>query len=152
MEKKLLLANLIILIICMQGCIVVVDDDQCSQEPQDYSIAPDKTIIEIDAIGKLAFDNSRRDGFKRIAQREDLSPEAQVHLVKATFKYLSFENSKKEILLTLINNPNFCSDAEIEILNSLDKLAFNNSKEEILKAINNTKTQDKNQNEVSIHL
>ena len=145
MKKKLLLANLFVLIFCIQGCVVVVDDDQWPQEPSDNYHVSDKTINEIDAISKLAFDNSRRDGFKRIAQREDLSPEAQVYLVKATFKKLSFENSKKEILLTLINNPTFCSNAEIEILDNLDKLAFNNSKEEILKAIDDVRTQDENQ-------
>lgn len=144
MEKKFFLANLIILVVFIQGCVIVVDEDQWPQEPQQENIVSDETIIEIDAIGKLAFDNSRKDGFKRIAQRENLSSEAQVHLIRATFKKLSFENSKKEILLTLINNLNFCSAAEIEILENLDKLAFNNSKEEILKAINDVGTRDEN--------
>ena len=145
MKKKYLLTCLMILVVCIQGCEIVVDDGQWPHEPQQNNIVSDETIIEIDAIGKLAFDNSRRDGFKRIAQREDISPEAQVHLIRAAFKKLSFENSKKEILLTLINNPNFCSTAEIEILESLEKLAFNNSKEEILKAINDVRTPDENQ-------
>jgi hypothetical protein len=145
MKKKLLSAILLILIVCIQGCVIVVDGDQWPQKSQQNNIVSDETITEIDAIGKLAFDNSRREGFKRVAQRENISPEAQVHLIRATFKKLSFENSKKEILLTLINNPNFCSAAEIEILESLDKLAFNNSKEEILKAIDNVRTTDENQ-------
>ena len=145
MTKKFLASGLITFIFCMQSCVIVVDEGQWPDEPSQNNIVSDETIVEIDAIGKLAFDNSRRDGFRRIAQREDISPEAQVHLIRTTFKKLSFENSKKEILLTLINNPNFCTAAEIEILESLDKLAFNNSKEEILEAINNAKTTDENQ-------
>jgi len=145
MKKKFLSAILIFLVVYIQGCVVVVDEGQWPQEPHQNNIVSDETIIEIDAISKLAFDNSRKDGFKRIAQREDLSPEAQVHLIRATFKKLSFENSKKEILLTLINNPGFCSAAEIEILQSLDNLAFNNSKEEILKAIDDVRTPNENQ-------
>jgi hypothetical protein len=145
MKKKFLLAYLIILVVYTQGCVIVVDDDQWPHEPQQNNIVSDETIIEIDAIGKLAFENSRRDGFKRIAQREDISSEAQIHLIRAAFQKLSFENSKKDILLTLIHNPNFCSAAEIEILENLDKLAFNNSKEEILKAIDDVSTPDENQ-------
>ena len=145
MKRNFLVANLLIIVICIQSCVVVVDEGYQPQEPPDNNLIPDETIIEIDAISKLAFDNSRRDGFKRIAERDDISPEAQVHLIRAAFQKLSFENSKKEILLTLINNPNFCSAAEIEILESLEKLAFNNSKEEILKAIDDVRTPNENQ-------
>ena len=145
MKKRFLLANLIIIIVvCMQGCVVVVEEGQLPQEPLRKKLSSNETVIEIDAIGKLAFDNSRRDGFKRIAQREGLHPEAQVHLIRAAFQKLAFENSRKEILLTLINNPSFCSDAKIEILENLNKMAFDNSKEEILKAINDVKITDEN--------
>ena len=92
-------------------------------------------IREIDTAGQLAFDNNKAAILTSIAQREDLSPAAQVHLVDVTFKHLSFENMKVDVLLALIENPNFSTDARSAILGRLDRLAFETNKIKILEAL-----------------
>ncbi len=119
------------MVVCMQGC-VVIDVEETSNPT---SISKDDTMVEIDAVGKLSFENGRLEGYKKIAEREDLSANAQAYLVEAVYKKLSFENSKEDVLLALINNPSFCSAGKRAILDDLDKLAFENTKQRILNAI-----------------
>ena len=95
----------------------------------------DATIREIDAVGRLAFDHDRKSGYERIARRQGLGGEAQVYLVKAVFRHLSFENAKVDVLLTLVRNPSFTSAAETELLDRLDRLAFESDKRRILDAV-----------------
>jgi hypothetical protein len=54
---------------------------------------------------------------------------------------LLFDNAKEDVLVTLIENLDFCSDAERTILEKLDKLAFPSSRNGILKAISDRKNQ-----------
>ena len=138
MNRSLLIVGLIISAICLGGCIVIVDEE--TRGPGIYS-PEDDTIAEIDAVGKLSFDSDRKQGYERIAARQGLSAEAQVHLVEAALGRLSFDNSKEDVLLTLIENPDFSSTAERTILEKLDKLAFPSSKKRILKAISDRKNQ-----------
>ncbi|HKS36150.1 MAG TPA: hypothetical protein VJW76_03100, partial [Verrucomicrobiae bacterium] len=56
------------------------------------------TVAEIDAAARLSFDSSRLQALNRIAQRDDLNPTAQVHLVNVGYRCLSFENSKVALL------------------------------------------------------
>ncbi len=94
------------------------------------------TVAEIDAASKLHFDSTRVGALSVIAERPDLSPAAQVHLVDAAFRCLDFENSKIGILQTLIDNRAFCRAAKESILTQLDKLSFENNRKAILDAIN----------------
>ena len=141
MNRRLLVIGLLVLAICLGGCLVIVDEE--TREPGgswDYP-PDDDTIAEIDAVGKLPFDSDRKQGYERIASRQGLSPEAQVHLVDAALSKLSFDNAKEEVLLTLIKNPDFSGEAERTILEKLDRLAFSSSKKKILKAISDRKGQ-----------
>jgi hypothetical protein len=94
------------------------------------------TIAEIDAASKLKFDSTRVGAMSAIAQRSDLTPAAQVHLVEAALRCLDFENSKVNILQTLIDNRAFCRAAKESILVQLDKLSFENNRKAIFEAIN----------------
>ena len=135
-----MVVGLIVLVICLGSCVVIVDEETRGPGgPVVYS--PDDTIAEIDAVGKLPFDSDREQGYKRIAARQGLSPGAQVHLVEAALGRLSFDNAKEDVLLTLIENPDFCRAAERTILEKLDKLAFASNKKRILKAISDRKNQ-----------
>ena len=135
MKKSLIVISFAVSVLCLGGCIFVHSD-----ETQDHGrFSADGAIAEIDAVGKLSFDSERQKGYERIAGREGLRPEAQVYLVEAVLKKLSFDNAKEEVLLTLIANLNFCSAAEREILESIDRLAFESSKQKILKAISDRK-------------
>lgn len=126
-----------VLAACLSGCLVIVDDE--TRSPKERPGGPpeptERTIAEIDAVGKLAFDSDKRQGYKRIAGRVGISPDAQVYLVTAVFARLVFENAKEDVLLTLISNPSFSDAAEQVILEKLDRLPFENSKQKILKAI-----------------
>jgi len=138
MNRRLLVFGLFVSAICIGGCVFIVDEETRGPRPHRPD---DETIAEIDAVGKLSFDSDRKQGYERIAERQGLSPEAQVHLVEAVLGKLSFDNAKEDVLLMLIENPDFSSDAERTILDKLDKLAFASSKKRILKAISDRKNQ-----------
>ena len=141
MKKGLLAIGLLVIAACLQSCVVVIDEDQGhSRKSQRYK-APDNTTAEIDAAGKLVLESHRRDAYKRIAERDHLGPDAQIHLVEAVFDILVLESSKEDVLLTLIKNPSFCPAGEQTILNGLDKLTLESDKRNILNAISNRKNR-----------
>ena len=139
MNKSLLVVGLLVSAICLGGCIVIVDEETSGPSGPKVYLPDDGTIAEIDAVGKLSFDSDRKQGYERIAAREGISAETQVHLVEAALGKLSFDNAKEDVLLTLIENPDFCSAAERKILEKLDRLAFASNKKKILKAISDRK-------------
>ena len=141
MNKNLLVVGFFVPAMFLGGCFVVVEGK--TREPgRPVTYSPDNEIAEIDAVGKLPFDNDKEQAYKRIAARRGLSAEAQVHLVEAALDRLAFDNARESVLLTLIANPDFGSAAERTILQMLDKLAFPSSKNRILKAISERKIQD----------
>jgi len=134
MTGKLLTIGLMLTALGATGCIVIHSEEDVPCRPR--SVEPvDLTIREIDAAGKLAFDNDKAAAFKKIAQREGLSERAQRHLVDAAFRRLAFENQKVHVLLTLIENPSFTPAAKAALLDRLDRLAFENNKRTILDAL-----------------
>jgi hypothetical protein len=146
MNGNLMFAGLLGFALCLGGCLVIVDEEKNEPGLPERSSRNkvshnDAVIAEIDAVGKLPFDNDREQAYKRIAARQGLSTEAQVHLVEAVLSKLSFENAKESVLLTLISNPDFSRAAERTILEKIDKLAFANSRKRILKAISDRKNQ-----------
>ena len=134
MKNSLIVVGLVVSVLCVGGCVVFV-----GEETRGHRGGSDATIAEIDAIGKLSFDSERKKGYERIAVRKRLATLAQVHLVGAVLDKLAFDNAKEEVLLTLIETPDFCSAAGREILESIDALAFESSKKKILKAISDRK-------------
>jgi hypothetical protein len=139
MKKDILAVRLFLLLICLQGCVVVVDEEQTHPRQSGKHPPSDGTIAEIDAVGKLNLESHKRQGYEKIAVRDNLSPEVQIHLVKAVFNNLALESSKENILLTLINNPSFCPAGERAILKRLDKLMLESNKRDILTAISECK-------------
>ena len=139
MKKGLLAVGLFVSAACLTGCLVIVSEETRGRDGPPVCAPADETIAEIDAVSKLSFDSDRKQGYKRIAERTELRADAQVYLVEAVFEKLSFDNAKEEVLLTLIGNPSFCRAAEQAILEGLDRLAFENSKKRILKAISERK-------------
>ena len=131
MRKSILVLVLTGFVIGLYGCIIIDVDEKSGS----CSYPKDDTIVEIDAVGKLSFENDKLEAYKRIAGREGLNANGQIHLVCAAYKKLDFENSKEDVLMTLINNPGFCSAGKRAILDGLDNLSFENTKQKILKAI-----------------
>ena len=104
--------------------------------PTVITMAADRsTVAEIDAASRLSFEQNRVPIFVQIASRPTLSSEAQVHLVKAIFQHVSFENERLTPLLKLIANPAFSPAAKEAILNQLNGLAFEENRRTILEAI-----------------
>ncbi len=136
MKRVLLNPVMILAAIWFTGCTVVVHEQRRHpHEPHVSRVPADGTIEEINAVGKLSFDPHRRDAYMRIAKRPELSDAAQVHLVKAVFKNLSFEHFKRDVLMALISNPCFSPAGRQAILTQLDRLSFEPTKTEILEAI-----------------
>ena len=121
--------------ICVQGCILVHTETESVSGPQDG------TTREIEAVGKLSFEDSRRSGYERIARRHDLSDAVQAHLVDVATRRLAFEDSRVSVLLTLIKNPCFSTAAETAILKRLHRLSFEQSKVRVLEAISDRKAK-----------
>ncbi len=99
MKRVLLNPVMILAAIWFTGCTVVVHEHKRHPRKPDVIYVPaDVVIEEIDAVGKLSFEPSKRDAYMRIARRPGLHDEAQEHLVKAVFDNLSFEPSKRTCL------------------------------------------------------
>ena len=91
---------------------------------------------EIDAAGRLEFESSRLAMLDQIAQRHDLDPRAQWHLVGVAYHRLDFEASKVHLLTTLIQNPRFANASKQAILDGLSEhLDFESSRVHILNTI-----------------
>lgn len=136
MRRILLNSIMVSAALWLTGCMVVVHEDKRHPRKPDVVYVPaDVVIEEIDAIGKLSFEPSRRDAYMQIARRPGLHDEAQKHLVNAVFDNLSFEPMKRDVLMALISNPSFGPAGRQAILSQLDRLSFEPFKREILEAI-----------------
>ncbi|MGE3313153.1 MAG: hypothetical protein AB7O66_24575 [Limisphaerales bacterium] len=128
------------------GCVVSIGAHEKPQKPKESTRpspvvvipgdpADTATLAEIDAIARLAFDDGKRDGFKAVATRPGTSPGVQVHLVNTLLRSLSFDNTKVEVLLALIENPGFSEAAKESIFRQLDHLSFDSGRTKIISAI-----------------
>lgn len=134
MRRSLLIAGLAVMMVWLSGCIVI-DTEKTQTCRTEVVESEDVTIREIDAIGKLSLEDNRREGYVRIAQRHGLSAGAQVHLVEAVFQHLSLEDSKLNVLLALVHNSSFRSEAKAALMDRLDQLSLEDHKREILDAM-----------------
>jgi hypothetical protein len=94
------------------------------------------TIAEIDASARLSFDSARRESLMRVAQRPELTPTVQVHLINVAYRSLSFESAKLEVLRAIIANPGFTDAARQAIVSQLNHLSHDSHKQEILRHLN----------------
>lgn len=93
-------------------------------------------MAEIDAAARLSFESARKDALIQLAQRPALSPAVQVHLINITYRALSFDNNKVELLRAVIANPAFCDAARQAIVTQLDHISFDSNRQEILRRLN----------------
>ena len=134
MRNGLLVFGLVFVALWAQGCIVIHTEERVPSRPR--ATGPEGvTIREIDAAGKLAFDNDRSERYEQIAQREGLGERAQIHLIEAAFEHLAFENAKVDVLLALVGNPSCTPGSRAFLLDRLDHLAFEHDKRALLDAL-----------------
>ena len=133
--------GLIVVTAAAAGCLEGLDEwsgdlfTPHSQLQQEINFELETTMAEIDAVGNLKSDSAKLEGFKAIAARQELLKEAQAYMVHPVAKKVFSSLAKEEILITLINNPNFAIEAKKEILFNLNKLDEEN-KINVLRAIN----------------
>ena len=137
MTRWLLVAGLAVMMTWLSGCIVIDTEDTRACRKTEVAEPENVTIREIDAIGKLSNDSDREDGYKRVARRHGLSTAAQVHLVEAVFENVARDGAKESVLLTLIHNRCFHSEAKTAILDRIDGLARESSRQKVLDAMVN---------------
>lgn len=137
MKRWLLIAGLAVMTTWLSGCIVIDTETTKTCRTTEVAEPENVTIHEIDAIGKLATDGDREDGYKRVARRHSLSAGAQVHLVEAVFENIERDSAKESVLVTLIHNRNFHSETKTAILDRIDGLARESSREKVLDAMAN---------------
>lgn len=138
MRRPLLIVGLLLTTVMGTGCVVIDVEEGYSREPATVE-ARETTVQEIDAIGRLGFEDDRCRGFKHVAERSGLSDAVQVHLIEAAFTKLGFEDSKMDVLLTLVANPCFSPAGQTALLERVDGLGFEDSKRKVLEAIDKKK-------------
>lgn len=94
------------------------------------------TIAEIDATESLLMPQDRVEVLLRIAERDSLTPTEQVYLVSFGLRHLTFPQHQESLLVRLIENPSFCEEAKVYILENLEKLTFPQHRTRVLQAIN----------------
>jgi hypothetical protein len=147
MTSKLPFLALALIAAGLTGCVGVSIGSRRPPDPPAPPVlvasADAATVAEIDAAARLSFDSSRLEALNRIAQRSDLSPTAQVHLVNVGYRCLSFENSKVALLRAVIANPLFCDATRHAIVTQLGSLSFDNNKQTVLNELNSRVTASK---------
>jgi hypothetical protein len=94
------------------------------------------TLAEIDAANTLNMDSNRTEALLQIANRENLSPTAQVHLVNSTYRSLNFDSSKVRVLKGVIANPAFCDPARQAVVSQLELISMESNRRAILDEVN----------------
>ena len=131
--------------LALSGCVVSVGSRVQSPPPPSPPPPPTvvvsdpgqaATIAEIDAGAQLNMDSSRTHSLAQIAERPNLSPPVQVHLINTTYRCLNFESSKVEVLQKIIARPDFCDATRHAIVSQLGQLGFESSKQDLLNRIN----------------
>ena len=98
----------------------------------------ESTILEIDAVGNLKSDSAKHDGFVTLSQRDNLSPEEQVYLVRKAVKSLYLDEDKQEVIENLIDSDQFSCAVKKEILLLLVQLKSDQSRVAVLQKLNET--------------
>ncbi len=134
-----LFALLVTLAACKQAPVIIVMQPPEPLPPDATVVFVDdpSTVAEIDAVRNLAYENHRADHLVRIARRQNIGPDSQIHLIDTAFDVLRFEESRVRVILQLIDNQVFCVDAKAEILKRLDLLNFDMHRNAVLSALDN---------------
>jgi hypothetical protein len=104
---------------------------ECDGGPREWSLVTD----EIDAAAALTFDDSRAEIYRAVAGRPGLTPGEQAHLVCTALRTLSFDSTREDVLLRLVENPEFAPRAKACILRNLNRFSFDDARVRLLHAM-----------------
>jgi hypothetical protein len=139
--KRMLTAVAALLLVGLAGC------DKGLEMPRDpmaglfggkKDLKTESTILEIDAVGNLKSDSVKHDGFVTLSQRDNLSAEEQVYLVRKAMKSLYLDKDKQEVIENLIDSDQFSCAVKKEILLLLGQLKSDQSRVAVLQKLNET--------------
>jgi hypothetical protein len=122
------------------GCISVTRHERTPMPPQPQVGIPGDasdvaTLAEIDAAARFTFDSDKVDILQDIARRPNLSPEAQIRMVRVACSALTFDSSKVDLLTAIVKGPSFCEPVRHAIVSQLECLTFDSSKSSVLRAV-----------------
>lgn len=141
--KRMLTAVAAFLLVGLAGC------DKGLEMPRDpmaglfggkKDLKTESTILEIDAVGNLKSDSAKHEGFVTLSQRDNLSPEEQVYLVRKAVKGLYLDEDKQEVIENLIDSDRFSCAVKKEILLLLGQLKADETRLAVLQKLNDTDT------------
>ena len=145
-QRLFLNIGLLAATLALSGCVVSVGSRvQSPPPPPTFSPPPTvvvsdpgqaATIAEIDAAAHFNMDSSRTHALGQIAERPNLAPPVQVHLINTTYRCVQFDSSKVAILQKMIARPDFCDATRHAIVTQLERLGFESSKQDLLNRIN----------------
>lgn len=151
-QRTFLKLALVSSIVGLSGCVVSVGSRvqaPPSPPPPPPIVVSDPgqaaTIAEIDAAAQFNMDSSRTQALGQIAERPNLAPPVQVHLINTTYRCLQFDSSKVAILQKMIARPDFCDATRHAIVTQLGRLGFESSKQDLLNRINQRLAQSATQ-------
>ena len=138
--KRMLTGVAALLLVGLAGCDKGLDprDSMAGLFGGKKDLKTESTILEIDAVGNLKSDSAKHDGFITLSQRENLSPEEQVYLVRKAVKSLYLDEDKQEVIENLIDSDLFSCAVKKEILLLLGQLKADETRLAILQKLNDT--------------
>lgn len=154
LTQNILRAGLLVCLVGLSGCVVSVGSRvQAPPPPPTFPPPPTvvvsdpgqaATIAEIDAAGHFNMDSSRTQALGQIAERPNLAPPVQVHLINTAYRCLQFDSSKVAILQKMIARPDFGDATRHAVVTQLGRLGFESSKQDLLNQINQRLAQTTN--------
>jgi hypothetical protein len=139
--KRMLTGLAALLLVGLAGC------DKGLELPRDpmaglfggkKDLKTESTILEIDAIGNLKSDSAKHEGFVTLSQRDNLSAEEQVYLVRKAMKSLYLDEDKRVVIENLIDSGQFSCAVKKEILLLLGQLKADETRLAVLQKLNDT--------------
>lgn len=106
------------------------------EKPQNQTSDNDVVSV-IEAISKIESNSTKRRLYIAIAKRDDLNDQGQIALVNSAFDTLFSETAVEDVIITMIQNPNFSDAGKEAIIKRVDDFFSDSSKKRILGALPN---------------
>lgn len=141
LSQNLLRAGLLVCAFGMSGCVISVGSKVNTQPPPPPAVVVSDpgdaaTVAEIDAAAKLNMDSAKTQTLSQIADRPNVPPPVQVHLINTAYRCLNMEGNKVQVLQKMIARPDFGDATRHAIVSQLGLLGFESNKQDLLNRIN----------------
>ena len=148
--------GLVFLVFGLTGCVISIGSRVQAPPPTPPPVPPPPpvvvtdpgqaaTVAEIDAAAQLSMDSARAQALGQLAERPALGPPVLVHLVNVSYRVLSFESSKVQVLSKVIARSDFCDPVRNAIVSQLSLLSLDSNRQQLLNQINARLTEPKPQ-------